>query len=305
MASGQFAVACRQIGRAVRLGDRRRTRARGSSSTASSPARRGGLGGSGGAARPDGPGRLPRRPPRPGATSRTPSRPRSSSWSARPTRSGIATCSAAGSTPWRIASRGRRTVRTRRGGRTGNRSGPRLRSHASRTRSGLDLRAAVHAEVDRLPESYRVAVLLCDLQGRTYDEAARELGWPVGTVKGRLHRAGPCFADGSPDGAWRFHGGAGRGSLPRRGARRCAIAHRIDGLGRLGGCGRSARHRRRRVGAGARIDPGSAHDHDQHIDQAEARRDRPRRRGAGRAGHRRTRAAVSPGLASPRRDRPT
>ncbi len=52
-----------------------------------------------------------------------------------------------------------------------------------------DFRAAVHAEVDRLPESFRLAVLLCDLQGRTHDEAARELGWPVGTVKGRLHRA--------------------------------------------------------------------------------------------------------------------
>ncbi len=58
-----------------------------------------------------------------------------------------------------------------------------------------DLRAAVHAELDRLPESYRLAVLLCDLQGRTQDEAARELGWPVGTVKGRLSRARALLRD--------------------------------------------------------------------------------------------------------------
>ena len=52
-----------------------------------------------------------------------------------------------------------------------------------------DRAAAVHAEVDRLPEHYRVAVLLCDLEGRTIEEAARDLGCPVGTVKSRLSRA--------------------------------------------------------------------------------------------------------------------
>ncbi|HEY2155893.1 MAG TPA: RNA polymerase sigma factor [Isosphaeraceae bacterium] len=59
----------------------------------------------------------------------------------------------------------------------------------------LDFRAAVHAEVDRLPESYRLAVLFCDLQGHTHEEAARELGWPVGTVKGRLSRARALLRD--------------------------------------------------------------------------------------------------------------
>jgi RNA polymerase sigma factor (sigma-70 family) len=59
----------------------------------------------------------------------------------------------------------------------------------------IDFRAAVHAEVDRLPESYRLAVLFCDLHGHTHEEAARELGWPVGTVKGRLSRARVLLRD--------------------------------------------------------------------------------------------------------------
>jgi RNA polymerase sigma factor (sigma-70 family) len=48
--------------------------------------------------------------------------------------------------------------------------------------------AVVHEEIDRLPERYRIPVLLCDLEGRTYEEAARHLGCPVGTVKSRLAR---------------------------------------------------------------------------------------------------------------------
>jgi HlyD family secretion protein len=48
-----------------------------------------------------------------------------------------------------------------------------------------DLDAAVHEEVNRLPEKYRAPVVLCDLEGRTHQEAARCLGWPIGTVKSR------------------------------------------------------------------------------------------------------------------------
>lgn len=44
-------------------------------------------------------------------------------------------------------------------------------------------------EVNRLPERYRAAVVLCYLEGRTCEEAARQLGWPPGTVKSRLARA--------------------------------------------------------------------------------------------------------------------
>jgi RNA polymerase sigma factor (sigma-70 family) len=49
--------------------------------------------------------------------------------------------------------------------------------------------AALCAEIDRLPERYRVPVLLCFFEGLTHAEAARRTGWPVGTVAGRLARA--------------------------------------------------------------------------------------------------------------------
>ena len=39
--------------------------------------------------------------------------------------------------------------------------------------------------MNRLPEKYRAVVVLCDLEGRTHQEAARCLGWPIGTVKSR------------------------------------------------------------------------------------------------------------------------
>jgi RNA polymerase sigma factor (sigma-70 family) len=54
---------------------------------------------------------------------------------------------------------------------------------------GTDLRPALHEELTRLPEKYRVPVVLCYLQGKTHEEAARQLSWPLGTVKGRLTRA--------------------------------------------------------------------------------------------------------------------
>jgi RNA polymerase sigma factor (sigma-70 family) len=44
-------------------------------------------------------------------------------------------------------------------------------------------------EVARLPEKYREVVVLCDLEGYTYESAARQIGRPVGTVKVRLSRA--------------------------------------------------------------------------------------------------------------------
>jgi RNA polymerase sigma factor (sigma-70 family) len=48
---------------------------------------------------------------------------------------------------------------------------------------------AVHEEVDRLPEKYRTPVVLCYLQGQTYEEAAQRIGCPVGTIRVRLSRA--------------------------------------------------------------------------------------------------------------------
>ena len=43
-------------------------------------------------------------------------------------------------------------------------------------------------ELDRLPEEYRLAVALIDVEEMAYDEAALALGVPVGTVRSRLFR---------------------------------------------------------------------------------------------------------------------
>ncbi len=52
-----------------------------------------------------------------------------------------------------------------------------------------DLVEILDAELGRLPSKYRSPLVLCYLEGRTHEEAARDLQWPVGTVKGRLARA--------------------------------------------------------------------------------------------------------------------
>jgi RNA polymerase sigma factor (sigma-70 family) len=51
-----------------------------------------------------------------------------------------------------------------------------------------DLAAVIHEEVDRLPERYRAPIVLCDLEGRTCEQAARHLGCPIGTIGSRLTR---------------------------------------------------------------------------------------------------------------------
>jgi RNA polymerase sigma factor (sigma-70 family) len=47
----------------------------------------------------------------------------------------------------------------------------------------------LHQEVSHLPDKYRTPIVLCYFEGLTHDEAASRLGWPLGTVKGRLARA--------------------------------------------------------------------------------------------------------------------
>jgi RNA polymerase sigma factor (sigma-70 family) len=52
-----------------------------------------------------------------------------------------------------------------------------------------DLQVILDGELKGLPSKYRLPILLCDLERKTIKETARQLGWPPGTVAGRLARA--------------------------------------------------------------------------------------------------------------------
>ena len=48
--------------------------------------------------------------------------------------------------------------------------------------------AALDALLRDLPEEFRVAVYLADIEGYAYKEIAEIMGTPIGTVMSRLHR---------------------------------------------------------------------------------------------------------------------
>lgn len=58
-----------------------------------------------------------------------------------------------------------------------------------------DLPAILDEELRRLPAPYRIAVVLCDLEGMTQKEAAGQLGCPAGTVSSRLTRGRALLAE--------------------------------------------------------------------------------------------------------------
>jgi RNA polymerase sigma factor (sigma-70 family) len=57
-----------------------------------------------------------------------------------------------------------------------------------------DLQSLIDQELSGLPEIYRLPILLCDLEGKTIKEATRQLGWPQGTLAGRLARGRKLLA---------------------------------------------------------------------------------------------------------------
>jgi RNA polymerase sigma factor (sigma-70 family) len=57
-----------------------------------------------------------------------------------------------------------------------------------------DLEPLLDQELTRLPETYRVVIVLCDLQGKTRHEVDGQLGLPEGTVASRLARARAMLA---------------------------------------------------------------------------------------------------------------
>ena len=116
----------------------------------------------------------------------------------------------------------------------------------------------MHEEINRLPEGQRLPVVLCDLEGLSYEQAAQRLGWTVPTLGCRLAKARQRL----------------RARLTRRGvtasalgvltAARTASAAVPAAWTRSGGRGGNDRHD---LGHGGRINPdhhqGNAHDQDQ------------------------------------------
>jgi RNA polymerase sigma factor (sigma-70 family) len=69
-----------------------------------------------------------------------------------------------------------------------------LQAPARPTNPPDDALETLDAELSRLPEKYRAPLILCYLEGRTHDQAAAELGWPVGTVRSRMAKARAILA---------------------------------------------------------------------------------------------------------------
>jgi RNA polymerase sigma factor (sigma-70 family) len=90
---------------------------------------------------------------------------------------------------------------------------PAHRGSAEALAERSDLRAVILDELSCLPGRYREAIEACDLDGCTHEEAARRLGWPVGTVRSRLSRGRDQL----------------RGRLERRGLGLPAIASPVAG----------------------------------------------------------------------------
>jgi RNA polymerase sigma-70 factor, ECF subfamily len=84
----------------------------------------------------------------------------------------------------------RNLVRASRRSEPAERSGePAAEDDIVRTLIGDEAAAALYAAVRELPPAYRDAVVLCDLEERSYENAAALSGCPVGTIRSRLHRA--------------------------------------------------------------------------------------------------------------------
>jgi RNA polymerase sigma factor (sigma-70 family) len=92
---------------------------------------------------------------------------------------------------YRVAARARADAARRR---DLEQAGARLESSADfdspdRLAVRAEVRGVVDEEIARLSASFRAAIVLCDLEGCSQHDAARQLGWSEGALRGRLARA--------------------------------------------------------------------------------------------------------------------
>jgi RNA polymerase sigma factor (sigma-70 family) len=87
---------------------------------------------------------------------------------------------------YRVALRSRTSTQRRR--RHERQAEPMPSTDPLSTLARRELRTVLDEELSRLPERYRAPVVLCDLEGKTHQEAARELGQPAGSMSRRLAR---------------------------------------------------------------------------------------------------------------------
>lgn len=66
-----------------------------------------------------------------------------------------------------------------------------LRQEAYKNLMGDEITKAINA----LPADYRLIILLCDVEGFKYEEIAKIIDIPIGTVRSRLHRARNMLKD--------------------------------------------------------------------------------------------------------------
>src|SRR5262249_58233758 len=90
----------------------------------------------------------------------------------------------------------------------------------------FQVQAMLDEELGRLPDKYRIPIVTCELEGQTIKQAARQLGWPQGTVATRLTRGrallarrlarhGLALSAGAAAGALAHAAGAGGGGGAR------------------------------------------------------------------------------------------
>ena len=70
-----------------------------------------------------------------------------------------------------------------------NRELPDWQNDPVKLAESLDFQEKLQEYIMKLPEEYRTTIILCDIQGFSYDEISKTLKISPGTVRSRIHRA--------------------------------------------------------------------------------------------------------------------